>query len=442
MNNRITFITSLLLLCISGFSQEINFDKLNNYLDTLEKHNKFMGSIAVSKDGEVIYQKAVGYCSVEDDLKPDKNSIYRIGSISKTFTTVLVFNAVEEGKLKLDETLDVYFPKIKNAKKITIDNLLNHRSGIHNFTNDETYLDWSAEAKTQEELLQIIKDGGSDFEPDSKADYSNSNFLLLSFILEEIYDQSYGELLKEKIVQPLKLENTYYGNKINPIKEHECYSYQYAGQWDKSTETHMSVPSGAGAIVSTPTDLVTFSDALFGGQLVSEEHLKNMMDIKENYGRGLFVFPFYGRKGYGHTGGIDAFSSSLSHFEEDNVSYALISNGSNFDNNQISIAVLSTIYGRAFEIPTFKSISLTEEQLKKYTGEYTSETFPLNIQVSIKNNTLFAQGDGQPAFPLDATDKNEFSFAQAGVVITFDSQNNSMVLEQGGAEHSFKRKKK
>lgn len=419
-----------------SFAQSKQFEKLDNYFDTLEAHDKFMGSVAVSKDGKIIYQKAIGYCSIEDDKKATEKSIYRIGSISKTFTTVMVFKAIEAGKLKLDQTIDTYFPKIKNAKDITIDLLLHHRSGIHSFTNDENYLDWSTEAKTEKELMKIIRDGGSDFKPNAKAEYSNSNFLLLTFILEDIYGKSYSELLEEQITKPLELKNTYFGKKIDPADE-ECYSYQYVGGWDKNIETDMSVPLGAGAIVSTPTDLTKFSDALFAGKLVSEESLEQMMEIKDNYGRGLFVFPFYGKTAYGHTGGIDAFSSSLTHFPEEKVSYAIITNGSNFDMNQISIAVLSALFDREFEIPSFTSYNHTEEQLEMYTGTYSSEEFPLKITVRKDGDQLFAQGEGQPEFPLSGTKLNEFAFNPAGVEIVFSPEEETMLLKQGGKEFTF-----
>jgi len=184
---------------------------------------------------------------------------YKIGSISKTFTTVLVFKAIDENKLKLTDNIDRYFPSIENAKKITIDNLLCHRSGIHNFTDLEDYLKWNTQKKSEKELLEIIAKGGSDFEPDTKAEYSNSNFVLLSFILQKIYKKDYAQLLNEMIIKPLHFKNTYFGKPIN-IKDNECFSYSFNGNWTKETETDMSIPLGAGAIVSTPSDLTKFAD--------------------------------------------------------------------------------------------------------------------------------------------------------------------------------------
>src|SRR5690606_16393678 len=107
--------------------------------------------------------------NLENNLKATENSKYRIGSISKSFTAVLVLKAVEDKKLSLNQTINKWFPTIPNAGKITVKQLLSHRSGIHNFTNDADYVTWNTQPKSESEMVEIIAKGGSDFEPDSKA---------------------------------------------------------------------------------------------------------------------------------------------------------------------------------------------------------------------------------------------------------------------------------
>ena len=199
-------IVWLLVLGHLGFAQNFDRAKLDKYFDELEKNDKFMGSVAVSKDGAVLYSKTVGFVDFENKIKANENSKYRIGSISKSFTAVLVLKAVEKNKLELNQTIDKWFPAIKNSKKITVKHLLSHRSGIHSFTEDEDYMTWNTEPKTREEMVKIIAGGGSDFNPNSKASYSNSNYLLLSYILEETFSKSYSEILQEFIVEPLGLK--------------------------------------------------------------------------------------------------------------------------------------------------------------------------------------------------------------------------------------------
>ncbi len=419
------------LLFSTSFSQTFNTVKLDSLFQILETKDKFMGSIAVSVNGKLLYTKSIG----KDDLETNKLSTistkYRIGSISKMFTSCLIFKAVEDKKLSLDQTIEKYFPTIENANKISIGNLLNHRSGIHNFTNDENYMRYNTEPKSEKQMIEIIAKGKSDFEPNSKAEYSNSNYVLLSYILEKTYKKAYKELLTSKIIKPLGLKNTYFGNKTN-IQINECYSYSFEEKWQKEKETDMSIPMGAGAIVSNPTDLVVFIENLFSHKIISQNSLKQMKTLKDNYGMGIFQFPFYDKQGFGHTGGIDGFGSVLSYFPADKLAVALTSNGRVYENNNIMIATLSCYYNKPFEIPTFKNIELKSEDLDKYLGEYSKENFPLKINVTKEGNKLFAQATGQSAFPLEAIEKDIFEFSTANIKMEFNPKDNQMTIIQGG----------
>lgn len=433
-------LTTALLLTLGqiGFSQNLDKTKLDNYFNALEQNNKFMGSVAVSKNGEVIYTKSIGFADVENNLKANENSKYRIGSISKSFTTVLILKANEEKKLSLSQTIDKWFPVVKNAKQITVKHLLSHRSGIHNFTDDKDYLTWNSQPKTEKEMVDIIAKLGSDFQPDSKAEYSNSNYVLLTYILEKTFKKSYSNLLQEHIVKPIGLTNTYVFGKINP-SNNECKSYRFSGTWKLETETDYTIPLGAGAINSTPSDLTKFADALFGGKLLKTESLEIMKTVKDGYGIGLFQIPFNTSIGYGHTGGIDGFSSVYSYFTDDKISYAMISNGTNFNSNDISIAVLSAVYDKTYEIPVFTTFKLTSEDLDKYLGIYASTQIPLKFTITKDGNNLLVQATGQPAFPIDATDKDKFKFDQAGAKFEFNPIEKTMILFQGGGQINFKK---
>lgn len=434
-----TFITTTLLLFLGQFGwAQTSFDKakLDNYFQNLETNNKFMGSIAVSQDGKVIYTKSIGFADVDNNQKANENTKYRIGSISKTFTTVMVMKAVEDKKLDLNQTIEKFFPTVPNANKITIKQLLGHRSGIHNFTNDDEYMTWYTQPKTEKEMVEIITKIGSDFEPDSKADYSNSNFVLLTYILEKTYKQSFADLLDKQIIKPLELKNTKFGGKINTTNN-ESKSYSYKGSWKEEPETDMSIPLGAGGIISSPSDLTKFSDALFGGKLLRAESLELMKTVVDGYGLGLFKIPFYDKTGFGHTGGIDNFTSMFSYFPDGNVSYAMTSNGTNYSNNNISIAVLSAVYGKDYEIPEFSNYEVTAEELEQYLGVYSSVTIPIKITITQDGNTLLAQATGQSAFPLEASAKDEFKFDLANIVIEFIPTEKKLILKQSGMELTF-----
>ena len=432
---RVLIAFMLLLLSGSVFAQNL-FDKakLDSYYAKLEENNKFMGSVAVAKNGEIIYTKSVGFADVENNIKATEKSKYRIGSVSKSFTAVLVLKAVEEKKIDLDQTIDKWFPAIANSQKITIRHLLSHRSGIHDFTQDEDYLTWNTQPKTEEEMLGIIENGGSDFKPDSKAEYSNSNYVLLTYILEKTFSKPYSVLLQDYIVKPIGLTDTYVFGKTNP-DNNECRSYRFLGSWTVENETDCTVPMGAGAIVSTPTDLTKFADALFGGRLLSDESLETMKNIKDEYGLGLFQIPFEENIGYGHTGGIDGFKSVYAHFA-DGISYAMSSNGSNYGPSQVVRPVLCAVYGKPYEIPEFYNVS--SEDLDIYLGVYVSTEIGLDIIISKAGNTLIAQ-IGEDVVPLEAIDKDKFKYVD--IRFEFNPKENEMTLFQGGGKLVLRKKK-
>jgi D-alanyl-D-alanine carboxypeptidase len=147
--------------------------------------------------------------------------------------------------------------------------------------------------------------------------------------------------------------------------------------------------------------------------------------------------PFDGHYGYGHLGRIDGFSSALYHFSDQNISMAFISNGTNYENNNIALALLDVIYYNYYEIPKFETIDVSSEELDQYLGVYASKQIALKIAITKDGNTLIAQATGQSSFPLEATEKDKFKFEKAGIVLEFKPTNNTMVLKQGGGTFNF-----
>lgn len=435
---KITLLTGLMISTsmTHALAQNLDTAKLNKYFAALETNNKFMGSVAIAKDGKVLYSRSVGYADAEQKVPLQQRPRLHIGSISKMFTATMIMQAVEDKKLTLDTKLSAYFPKVKNAEQISIDQLLRHQSGIHNFTSDKDYQDWYTSPQTAAAMHRRIEALESDFAPGAKTKYSNTNYVLLSLILEQAYKKPYADLLQQKIVKPLGLKDTYYGGKIDPKKQ-EAYSYTYTNRWEKEMETDPSVPLGAGGIVSTPADLTRFETGIFSGKLVRPETLEQMKAKANEFGIGMFAFPYDEKQGYGHDGAIDGFSSMVGYFPEDKVSFSFISNGSNYVNNNISVVLCNAAFLQPFEIPTFTTYAVTEAELIQYEGVYAVEGAPMKITIKKEKAVLTAQATGQPAMPLTSTAKNQFSFEQAGAVFEFDPAAKTMTLKQGGGSFTF-----
>ena len=444
-----------LVLLIVGLMQSAalaqsmaSFDKqkLDTYMEKLDEENKMMGSLTIDSAGKTVYHKGVGFKHLEKEVRPNMETKYRIGSITKTYTATMMMQLADEGKLSLSRKLADFYPQIPQSQQITIEDLLRHQSGLYNFTNASDYTDWMTEPRSKEQLLQIFYKDDPQFEPGTQTGYSNTNYVLLQFILEDVTDQSYADLLQNRIVDPLNLEHTHYGNRIEP-SQNEAYSYQYQNdQWQQAPQTALSIPGGAGAIVSTNSEMITFIRALFDGRLVSQESLEKMTETGQGFGIGLIKVPFHDKYAFGHNGGIDGFQSHLSYFPNQDVAIALTTNGLQYSLNDILIGALSIYYGRDFEIPSFdqKTISLNADQMQKYVGTYATNQLPMDIEVFIEKKTLKAQATGQQAFPLTANSETKFRFDPAGVVMEFDSLENGkyqhFTLNQAGGSYPFTRK--
>ncbi|NVK21998.1 MAG: beta-lactamase family protein [Kangiellaceae bacterium] len=411
-----------------------NKKQLEQYFDALKDNNRFAGSIAIYEDGKPLFEKAI---IVKDDHLVDSNQSYRykIGSISKTFTTVLIFQMIEQGKLSLDTKLSEYFPGIANAKEISIQQMLNHHSGIYNFTNAEDFSDYFKDPQTNQQMVERIEKLEPAFKPGERAEYSNSNYLLLGYILEQVSGKDYGDLIAERIAKPLGLKATYLEQKTEPEKN-EVYSYFLNDdKWEVVDQWEMSVADAAGALVSTTEELNIFFKALFDTKLISKESLATMISEQDLYGHGIFKreLDADGTEyiAYGHSGGIESFNSNILYFPEQKIGVTYLSNAVSYDLGKVNKTLLRAAFGSEIETPTFKELELTEDELKKYEGGYSSDTHPLDISVMVKDGKLLAQASGQGAFPLTAVDVDTFEFPAAGIEMKFDPKNKQFVIKQG-----------
>src|SRR5436190_317708 len=211
MKTKILFTTLLMLaLVTAGRTQTLDKAKLDQLFDRLLEKNKGMGSLTLVKDGNVVYSCSFGYRQINgSEKKPlTAETKYRIASITKMFIAVMIFQLAEEKKLRLADTLDKFFPQIPNASRITIGQILTHRSGIHDIEADGSF---AKQPRTREEVVARIAQGQPDFEPDAMHRYSNAGYILLGYIVEKAGGKPYQEALKERITSKTGLKDTYAG---------------------------------------------------------------------------------------------------------------------------------------------------------------------------------------------------------------------------------------
>ncbi|GGB69769.1 D-Ala-D-Ala carboxypeptidase [Flavobacterium suaedae] len=438
------YILTLLIVCsytATTTAQNINprLIKIDSLLSHFYKNDKFMGSVAIQEKDEVIFKKAYGYADVKNGIEANTETQYKIGSITKMFTASIIFQLIEERKLSFDTKLSEYFPEIKNADSITIKNMLNHTSGIFNYTNDGAFMAYLGSKMSHKEMVEQIAAFEPAFKPGTTADYSNSNYLLLGYIIEQVTGKPYKDAVEKRIVKKLKLKNTDYFSKINP-QQNEAFSYGFDGtNWIQQEEWNESVAGAAGALQSTPEDLTKFIRALFKGDIIKQKSLDEMLEMDFGYGKGIFIFPFGERKFYGHNGGIEEFTSILGYYPKEEFAISLIINGSNYDYNEILIGILSIYYKMPYKFPNLKTANVAPEILKGYEGLYSSPTIPLKITITYdtESNKLMAQATGQGAFPLNPVSDTEFTFDPAQITIIF--KENGFTIKQGGMVNEFTR---
>ena len=429
----------LLLLLVTtqfGFAQQTKFQKIDSLLTFLNTNNKFMGSIAINENNKIVFAKAYGLADVETNKKLDATTKLKIGSITKTFTATMIMQLVEEKKLTLDTKLSKFYSKVANAETISILDLLHHRTGIPDYLNaDSTIVSNLFRNNTRKEMIDKIVSYKSIFDPNSKFEYSNSNYYLLGAIIEDLTKKSFTDNLNTRIIKKLGLKNTLLPTKTN-INNNESYSYMYVGnKWQLNPEWDYSMAFAAGAIAATPTDLTAFFYGLFNGKLVSPASLELMKTMEDNYGMALIIAPFDGKKFYSHTGGIESFRAVAGYNIEEKMGLSLIVNGDNYNRNDIMIGVLSLYYNKPYSFPDLAGVTVSNTILENYIGTYSSSELPLKIKVAIEKGNLTAQATGQSVIPLEAKSETEFVFIAAGIKMTFSE--NAFELNQGGNKYTF-----
>jgi D-alanyl-D-alanine carboxypeptidase len=427
-------------------AQQVDATALDTLFNRLERHNKAMGSVLLSKNGHILYQRGFGWSQMGSQTRPNTaTTVYRIGSISKMFTASLIFRLIEEKKLSLSDKLSKWYPQLPNADKITIDHLLTHHSGLHNFTDDATFDKWQQIPRTKEQEIALFASQQPDFTPGEKMAYSNTNFVVLGYIIEKITGMSYAKNLSYRLTGPLKLTHTAFGAAIHPEKG-EAYPYKVeGGKWVPDEPSNIDVAGAAGGVVSSVGDMARFIEALFLQGYLSKAALTDMTTLKDGAGRGIFQFPFGTRKAWGHNGQIDDFSSMVGFFPNDSVSLSLVCNGINYNFNDIIVNVLSIYYGKPYKMPDFaNAFVIAPEKLKKFEGIYSNKEVGMDITIIATQSGITAQATGQGAFPLDPVSDTDFANEQVGVHLNFATKNEeaptTMILSQGGARIPFTRK--
>lgn len=302
---------------------------------------------------------------------------------------------------------------------------------------------WGMQARTQDELVARIAQGQPHFEPDAKYEYSNAGYILLGQIVEKVGGKPYKDALTQRITSKLALKDTYYiavGN--TDASKNESTSYRYLDGWKEAAEVDFSVTGPAGSIVSTPTDMTKFIQAVFDRKLVSDASLKLMTTIRdgEDLGMGMGRFSFAGKTLYGHTGGSGSAGAWLAYSPEEKLALAYATNMKIYPVVNIVTGIFDVYWNRPFEIPSFDALEISPEILDRYVGIYSTPGAPAKLTITRRGTTLYFQPPGQSAVSLEATAENKFKI-DPGVFFEFDAAKGQMTITRPNGERVFTKEK-
>ncbi|MCR8561324.1 beta-lactamase family protein [Mucilaginibacter sp. BJC16-A38] len=276
-----------------------------NFIDSFVSKHNFNGTVLIEQKSASTYHKSYGLANMEFKVANTNDMRYKVASITKMFTSTLIMQLVEKGLIDLEKPFNTYLPDCKGeaAGKVTVHQLLNHTSGIANTDTVKSLevalkfgVPFYQKPRSTDELLSICVNGKLVNQPGKVFDYNNADYIILGKIIERLCHKTYEEVLKEKILLPLKMENSgllYQKDIIANLAD----TYMYRDDIKQMVPDLPVYPENwyaAGAMYSTATDLLKFTDALFAGKLVKQESLNRMfVSGLGEYGFGVWVYENY-----------------------------------------------------------------------------------------------------------------------------------------------------
>lgn len=386
------------------------------------------GSILVMKKGEVILKEAIGMADMELNVPIQPDMVFSIGSISKQFAAVAILKLQEEGKLSVDDIITKHLPDYPlNGKTITIRHLLNHTSGIRNYTDMPSFSP-SVYGKdvTTSELIDFFKNEPLDFEPGTQWNYSNSGYVLLGAIVEKVTGKDYGDYVSEEFFKKLGMKNSYWGDmhKIIPNRT-KGYAPNGEGGFVNATYLSMTWPHAAGSILSTPSDLYIWTKAINEYKVISKSSLGMAYTpavladgTVTDYGFGWGVTKIKGRKVIEHSGGINGYVSNEMYLPDEDVFVAITINQETNGGTELGSKLAAIAIGDPYVYPAFH---VEEKVMKDYVGVYVNAKGNERM-ITQENGVLYSQRPGSVKYQLTPFAADKFVFYGALTEIHFNRE--------------------
>ena len=354
---RVLFLTLLWQIrSVHAADTPDNVAKIDNFMSQYAECCSFTGTVLVSEHDKVIFKKGYGLANREWNIPNTPDVKFRLGSITKQFTSMLIMQQVAKGSIKLDGHLSDYLPyyRRETGSKVTISQLLSHTSGIPSYTDDPKFLaDVSRNYYAVDDFAKKFCSGDLQFDPGTKFHYDNSGFFLLGAILEHVTGKTYETLLEEKILVPLGMKDSGYDHYAGILpKRASGYQQDLAGVVN-APYLDMALPYAAGSLYSTVEDIYKWDQALYNDKLVPNDLKQKLFTPNlENYGYGWNIRtipadePGAGQTMIFHGGGINGFNTLEQRLVGDHDLIVIFNNTPGANLGEMSKGIRAILYGQ------------------------------------------------------------------------------------------------
>ncbi|HET9054869.1 MAG TPA: serine hydrolase domain-containing protein, partial [Cyclobacteriaceae bacterium] len=309
-----TFLLLIFFITSATYAQTVVAD-IDKFMNEKYPADQPGAAILVAKGDNIILKKGYGLASLNPDKPVTADMVFRIGSITKQFTSTAILKLAEQGKVDLKADITHYLPEFSTpGKTVTVEQLLNHTSGIKSYTSLPEAMSKKGLYISPADMIKIIQAQPSDFAPNDQWLYNNSGYFLLGMIIEKVSGMTYGEYVTKNLFKPAGMKSSFTDDSNLPANTAKGYMKSGATEFKVADYVHPSVPYSAGAIFSTVEDLWKWNQTVFKYKLVKKESLeKAWTPTKLNsgklvgYGYAWQLARLGDAKVIGHGGAIDGY---------------------------------------------------------------------------------------------------------------------------------------